>query len=386
MEQRALQLVERIYEAVVEPDAWNDFIAELSEALGGVAVQMSLRLPEMQPTPDSFFRFGLDEAYHAAFVKHALEGLPWSTLDDDLFRGRFGTASEAISNDSITQSGFYRDYMKPQRLAAEWPICHVIQSHNGSPIAGVVIYRRGESRSLEPCDFALLDSLVPHLSRAYAIHAQLVASRHETAALTEVIDRLPVGVVLVDSECRVVLMNRSAEQVLQLQDGFRLERGQPCATDPRESRALHALVASAAGAEAAAAPSAGVMSVSRPSGRRSFSVWVGSLLAASPENRTDEATAILFVADPEGSDVSTTEVLQHLYQLTGAEADLVRLISGGHSLDEVAHARGVTMNTVRSQLKQVFCKTDTSRQGELVHLVLTGIAAIRTDDARDQGS
>ena len=99
MEQRALQLVERIYEAVVEPDAWNDFIAELSEALGGVAVQMSLRLPEMEPTPDAFFRFGLDEAYHAAFVKHALEGLPWGSLDNNLFRGRFGMASEVISND-----------------------------------------------------------------------------------------------------------------------------------------------------------------------------------------------------------------------------------------------------------------------------------------------
>ena len=386
MEQRALQLVERIYEAVVEPDAWNDFIAELSEALGGVAVQMSLRLPEMQPTPDSFFRFGLDETYHAAFVKHALEGLPWGSLDHDLFRGRFGMASEVISNDSVTRSGFYLDYMKPQCLAPEWPICHVIQSHNGAPIAGIVIYRRDEGRRLEPGDFAVLDSLVPHLSRAYAIHGQLVASRHETAALTEVIDRLPVGVVLVDAECRVVLMNRSAEQVLELRDGFRLERGQPCATDARESRALHGLVASAARAEAATGPHTGVMSVSRPSGRRSFSVWVGPLLAAAPENRTDEATAILFVADPEGGDVSTTEILRHLYQLTGAEAELVRLISGGHSLDEVAQARGVTMNTVRSQLKQVFCKTDTSRQGELVHLVLTGIAAIRTDDACSDGS
>ena len=127
MEQRALQLVERIYEAVVEPDAWNDFIAELSDALGGVAVQMSLRLPEMAPTPDAFFRFGLDETYHASFVKHALEGLPWGSLDNNIFRGRFGMASDVVSNDSVAQSSFYLDYMKPQCLAAEWPIFHVIR-------------------------------------------------------------------------------------------------------------------------------------------------------------------------------------------------------------------------------------------------------------------
>ena len=74
-------------------------------------------------------------------------------------------------------------------------------------------------------------------------------------------------------------------------------------------------------------------------------------------------------------------MLETLYQLTHAEAELVRLIAEGNSLEEVAAQRGVTMNTVRSQLKQVFSKTDTSRQGELVHLVLTGIASIRDGDA-----
>ena len=51
------------------------------------------------------------------------------------------------------------------------------------------------------------------------------------------------------------------------------------------------------------------------------------------------------------------------------------------SLEQVAAKRGVTMNTVRSQLKQVFSKTDTNRQGELVHLVLAGIASIREREA-----
>ena len=108
---------------------------------------------------------------------------------------------------------------------------------------------------------------------------------------------------------------------------------------------------------------------------------VGPLLAAHPDSSIDDAKATLFIADPEGGHISTTEVLETLYQLTHAEAELVRLIAEGNSLEEVAAERGVTMNTVRSQLKQVFSKTDTSRQGELVHLVLTGVASIRNGDA-----
>ena len=117
---RLLQLVERIYESVVDSDGWHDFVAELSEALGGTAVQLSLRLPDTEPTPDAYFRHGLDAAYHGAFVKHALLGLPWSTMDDDLFRARF--AFGETQEHSIEESPFYREFMKPQGLAAESPL------------------------------------------------------------------------------------------------------------------------------------------------------------------------------------------------------------------------------------------------------------------------
>jgi DNA-binding CsgD family transcriptional regulator len=63
------------------------------------------------------------------------------------------------------------------------------------------------------------------------------------------------------------------------------------------------------------------------------------------------------------------ELLRGLHGLTPAEAELVGQLARGRSLEEAARARGVSINTVRSQLKQVFSKTGTSRQGELVQLV-----------------
>jgi len=76
------------------------------------------------------------------------------------------------------------------------------------------------------------------------------------------------------------------------------------------------------------------------------------------------------------------EILQGLYDLTPAEAEILRLLAEGRSLEEVAQQRGITMNTVRSQLKQVFAKTDTRRQGELVRLVLTGVASLGDEGGR----
>ena len=384
-ETRAYRLIEFIYQAVVEPDAWNEFLAELSSMLGGAAIQLSLRMPREIPNPDDIYRVWLDEAYHPVFVKHAIMGLGWESMDADLLRRGFGSAADVLPASDLTTRPLYLEFMKPQDLAAEWPLCHMIAMEGALPLAGVIVYRRENCRAFDASDLDLLDSLVPHLGRAYAIHARLCGALRASDALTEVIDRIPTGALLVDESGNVVLKNRSAGKILSLEDGFSLHRGQPHLADPRENRAFRELIQETVRGHATQGSATGeVMSVTRPSGRRPFSLMLGPLLAPPPDTSTNEARAIVFIADPEGGQIGATAVLETLYDLTHAEAELVRLIAEGNSLDQVAAARGVTMNTVRSQLKQVFSKTETRRQGELVHLVLAGVASIqRGADAKD---
>ena len=312
------------------------------------------------------------------FLKLALEGLPWGSLDNTVFRGRFGSANELLTDQDVAEAPLYLDFMRPQAFAAEWPICHLIAVQDGRPMSGMVIYTREDGRRIDAEDMALLDTLVPHLSRAYEIYRELAQARQETHALKKAIDRLPTGVLLLDGDGNVVLTNASADDMLALDDGFRLQRDQPWLTDERRNRTLRAAIEESLDhVPGQGTPVGNVMIVPRPSGRRSYSIMVSPLLAGAHGSTKDEAKSILFIADPEIGQVGATSVLESLYDLTHAEADLVRLVSEGHSLLQVATERGVTMNTVRSQLKQVFSKTDTSRQGELVHLVLAGVARIR---------
>ena len=71
----------------------------------------------------------------------------------------------------------------------------------------------------------------------------------------------------------------------------------------------------------------------------------------------------------------SAETLQKLFGLTSAEARLAREIARGLSAGEAAEALGVKMATVRSQMAQIFAKTGTKRQGELVAL-LTRLAIL----------
>jgi DNA-binding CsgD family transcriptional regulator len=173
-------------------------------------------------------------------------------------------------------------------------------------------------------------------------------------------------------------VNRYAERIVARCDGFNLGDAGPRATDARENRVLrhHLSQAIAIGASLGRGPSR-VMSVSRPSGWRAYPVIIAPLLGPATGCTGGDAVAAVFIGDPEASQITTVEFFQTLYALTPAEAELVALLARGRTLEEAAAERGVTLNTVRSQLKQVFAKTDTHRQGDLMRLALTGVAGIQ---------
>jgi DNA-binding CsgD family transcriptional regulator len=56
------------------------------------------------------------------------------------------------------------------------------------------------------------------------------------------------------------------------------------------------------------------------------------------------------------------------YELTAAQARVSALVLAGRPLSQIARSLNVSENTVRSHLKQIFQKTETHGQMELVHL------------------
>src|SRR5262249_48420297 len=107
------------------------------------------------------------------------------------------------------------------------------------------------------------------------------------------------------------------------------------------------------------------MSLSRPSQRRPYLVVVTPL---SP--RTIAAPAVLvLIRDPEAHRPVPRDILMQLFGLTAAEARLALELGAGASLEQAAERFAVSINTVRTQLRQVLAKTDSKRQADLVRLL-----------------
>lgn len=376
-EKQALPLIQRIYEAALDQSAWRLFADELSKAYGDAAVGFALQIPGRPEAMGAVYATGFrmeDPKLRELFVAHTRRGLPWEEARRKHFIGRFGLASEVIPDSAVKETDFYRDWMEPQQLAPVAPLGHTIALDGVKPVASLAIYRRAGGGPFRSSDLVLGDLLVPHLAQAYRLHAQV----RESAALAEALDRLPTGVILLDAQGQPVLANRIAQQILALDDGFGIDDTGPHAASASDDTVLKQLIhAAIATSTTGKTPEGSVMAISRPSGHRAFPLMAAPLLSAHDDTALHDAVAVLYISDLDSHSLPRGETLRSLYGLTHAEVELVELLCDGCSLEEAADRRGVTMNTARSQLKQVFVKTRTSRQSELVRLVLAGIAPIR---------
>jgi DNA-binding CsgD family transcriptional regulator len=79
--------------------------------------------------------------------------------------------------------------------------------------------------------------------------------------------------------------------------------------------------------------------------------------------------AILALIDTDDRPDPDQTILRTAFDLTASEARLAAHIASGGSLEDGAAKFGIARGTVAKQLKSIFGKTDTHRQGELVSLL-----------------
>jgi DNA-binding CsgD family transcriptional regulator len=215
--------------------------------------------------------------------------------------------------------------------------------------------------------------LVTHLQRSVQLFMHLGPLDARAQAAEEALDRVALGVVLVSAKGQVLWLNRTAEAIVASDDGLSVERNGLSAARSDESRSLQRLIA-AAGATGLNAACA--ISLSRRSGAPPLPVLVAPLSGKRLAEGPYWPAAIVFIGNPEQEARSPADLLRRLYGLTRAEARLAAILLQGKDLAEAAGELGVTMNTVRTQLRCVFDKTGARRQAEIVRILLRGPAGL----------
>jgi len=227
---------------------------------------------------------------------------------------------------------------------------------------GVIGTHRGASASpFEEADAKRLGRLLPHMERVLRARGELAAASALSGIAQASLDAVRSAAITLNGNRTVLHHNAAAASVFRRSDGLMMRGG--ClfadghANDTRLSQAI-------ALATARSNPVASALVVERVPSLLPYLLTVTPLIGRSPGN-----LALVLFRDPESVEDSLEEVLRILFSLTAAEAAVAADLSNGQTLSEIALRRGVSVSTLRSQLKSIFQKSNCSRQSELVALI-----------------
>jgi DNA-binding CsgD family transcriptional regulator len=193
----------------------------------------------------------------------------------------------------------------------------------------------------------------------------------------DVLNLIPFGVILVGNAGRVLMTNERARRILDRKDGLVAGADGLAAADSKQTSALRKLVqeASLTGAGLGLNPG-GALRLERPAARRKpLSLLVAPVTRATYPLREETVTAAVLVNDAEDPGGATDRALQRLYDLTRSESRVALCLIQGKSLRDTASELGISFNTARHYLKQIFLNTGVARQSDLILLVLSNPAA-----------
>lgn len=354
-------LVPMIYEGVLDPGIHDAMTFELCTLLGVIGLHGYVMSKESGATLFCLKQSGEGMNMEPPTKEYEQHFFPMDPLIPFTRGNHNWITDDVIPSSQIERHEFYQDFLIPSGSGRR--LCSCIHESE-SLWFGLGFHRRRNQKPFGEPEHRLVNQLAPHLKCAgllAAAHQDLVTQlTFSRASLDSVEDAL----IWVTPDGRIRNVNRAASDLLskgtQLTDSFgKLQvRGRQYDHD-----LLIASVQQVARDRTSCRVQVGAAGDQRIT-IRLFPLPMDNLLSRGMSG----GVVLLTIKSPKPQG-NRLVALQQIFGLSLAEGRLAIALLEGLSLSEFASSRGLGMPTVRTQIKQVFAKTGTRRQAELVVLL-----------------
>lgn len=364
-------LLELLY-ASVESDAhWPSFLQLLAHHCHAPAAMLFMhdyRCGQVPFTASS----GVDPALESAYRTRLGALNPWVAEQEQHPEGSVVLSHTLKSDANICASEYYADFLHP----------HGFRNGIGSTIlrgrdcaVKLGILRGGALGPMGTAEVKVMLDLMPSLQTAMKLRGRLAELQSRNRLQWEVIDALPFGLVLLDACGRVYSMNRAAIRIVEMEDGIFVDAGGRLEASVAESRKkLDAFISSIIGGDNFCS-AVSIFRLRRPSGKQSLSVQIYPAQQTSLAEGGTVRVAV-FICDPEHRLEGLAPRLCNLFGFTPAEARLASCMVNGFTLRDAAKQLNLAESTVRFMSKQLYAKSGTRGQPELLRLIMNSAAVL----------
>lgn len=350
------QAIDTFFVGATTPGLWGASLDALAQDLGadGATLTNGIAIPSRVSCSTGIL--SIVEEYFTLATNFDSRG---DRVNPTLSQGFIGDF-DSYSSEELDRDDFYVDFLRPRGFG--WHAAAAL-SGGESPLV-LSLKRRWSLGPFQRDEMERITTVLPHLRAA--AHAARTALNFRSHDHLETLVAVGQGGLLLNRDGRVIARN----SLVKLGDGLEVIEGRMRAAYPSEQAALdHAVAVAVSKAPPSELPIPSPALLHRPSGRRPLIVRIARLFDLVP-NPVAEARALVSVIDTDAVAVPTARLLTDLFDLTPKEAQLAMLLGEGLTLTQAAERSQISALHARQRLKVVFHKTETSRQSELVTLLL----------------
>ena len=358
-------LVRVIHAAGVSASEWPGALEELRRMLDARVVTLGYH--EFSTGSDSALHESPGDADFCGHMSAYSARNPWFLSSSDYVQGRVMTGDELISYSDLRRTDFYRGFLQPRGLLHR--LCGVVAHHGGGAHL-LSAYRAEDQRAFDAGEKAELEVLLDHVTLSLQSQWRWQEADDLARAVLVHSDHDPNPLILVSAEAEPIYRNPAAEHLLDLGAGLRVDGTRLVASSSADQRMLREAITRAAQLhpDVAATSPAVVTLACVPPAHPIVVVVRGAGSVVSHRVGVRRGLVMLSVRGGHMGHDPASCAFARQYELTAAQSKVSALVLAGQPLHRIAHSLNVSENTVRSHLKQIFLKTETHGQMELVHL------------------
>ncbi len=150
------------------------------------------------------------------------------------------------------------------------------------------------------------------------LHSRIDVVESERTVYASAIDRMLVGMVILDESGAIIKTNAAADEILGAKDGIRVAKGGLDVEYGQENRKFQRLLRQAMMGHLGTTPALmEAMSITRPSGSARLGVLIRTIpLSEWSEDNRKRPACVVFIRDPERRSQASHEVVRQLFDFT----------------------------------------------------------------------
>jgi len=349
-EQLIESTIESMYLAVTDEAQWPAALSGLTRAFDSPRVAI-LRAP---PALDGLYE--LRALNHDPETQRLYRDYYWA-LDPSHRVTRDAPAGQwldmpALFDPVLTPEPEYvNDYAIPRGI--RWVAGGKVQA-DASSCTILGLQRPADHKPFDGTAQHVFERLAPHIGRASALSADLRRAELAKGLSLAALDAIEWPVYAVSATSKLLLANRPGERQLALAAPFIIRAGRLECPD-RDGAEMLSQALRLAGTRRGSAFRLSTKG----------STWLVRVLPVSAY-----AGAALVYAAPADPAPVAADMLRQLLNFSKAEAEIAFMLAEGYSIKEIAFARHVSVNTVRTQVREIYQKAGVRRQTELAKILV----------------